>query len=300
MSPEGRALYEQVLEFCRSIVSGAAGHRRRVRYWAAVAILRCVLSSPAAAEATLRRRMERLDPGADDDAEAGEAEFIAQVTDSAADRDSPPDYVPSAALNDRHARLSPGEIRQLNGFLEQARQLAGPGQDPKLAGRRRCRGRNAAGKPPPHHLLPLHPHRPLRGRTVAVNPGRQASRPDGPLGHRRRRQRRTAPGNHPRTGATPRPGAGGYRLPQRGHQPARPFRRRAALRSALESQPPGAARGPGRPLQPDPPGSQNRPAMGRQQRRRPDGAAGADPQGPGNPPSPGHIRRRPRWSPTLC
>ena len=133
MSPEGRALYEQVLEFCRSIVSGATGHRRRVRYWAAVAILRCVLSSPAAAEATLRRRMERLAPGAADDADAGEQEFIAQVTDSAADRDSPPDYVPSAALNDRHARLSPGEIRQLNGFLEQARQLAGPGQDPKLA-----------------------------------------------------------------------------------------------------------------------------------------------------------------------
>ena len=133
MSPAGRALYEQVLEFCRRIVSGAAGHRRRVRYWAAVAILRCVLSSPAAAEATLRRRMERLDPGADDDTDVGEAEFVAQVTDSAADRDSPPDYVPSAALNDHSARLSAGEIRQLNGFLEQARQLAGPGQDPKLA-----------------------------------------------------------------------------------------------------------------------------------------------------------------------
>lgn len=60
MSAEYRALYDRILEFCRRIVSTSAGSRRRVRFWAVVSILRCVLSSPAAAEATLRAKADRL------------------------------------------------------------------------------------------------------------------------------------------------------------------------------------------------------------------------------------------------
>ena len=58
MSPAYLALYEDIIGFCRQIVAGVSGQRRRVRYWAAVSILRCVLSSPAAAEATLTRQGE--------------------------------------------------------------------------------------------------------------------------------------------------------------------------------------------------------------------------------------------------
>jgi superfamily II DNA or RNA helicase len=57
-SKEYRALFDNILAFAREYVSaGEEGHRRRrVRYWSALALLRCVSSSPAAAAATLRNR----------------------------------------------------------------------------------------------------------------------------------------------------------------------------------------------------------------------------------------------------
>ena len=47
-----RRLFEDVRTYCREAVAGEAGMRaqqRRVRHWAAIALLRCVLSSPAMA-----------------------------------------------------------------------------------------------------------------------------------------------------------------------------------------------------------------------------------------------------------
>jgi superfamily II DNA or RNA helicase len=56
-SKEYRALFDDILTFAREYVSGNHGERkRRVRYWSALALLRCVSSSPAAAAATLRSR----------------------------------------------------------------------------------------------------------------------------------------------------------------------------------------------------------------------------------------------------
>ena len=133
MSAEYDALYRAVLSLCQDMVSGATGRRRRVRYWAAVSILRCVLSSPAAAEATLRKRADRLQAGMTGGFVDGEEEFAAQVTDSAADQDDPADYAPTAALNDPETRLTRQEIRRMDGFLEQARRLRGPDRDAKLA-----------------------------------------------------------------------------------------------------------------------------------------------------------------------
>ena len=70
-SPTYRALFDAILAFAREYVTHAtddAGERRRrrVRYWSALALLRCVSSSPAAAAATLRSR------AAADQAEEGE------------------------------------------------------------------------------------------------------------------------------------------------------------------------------------------------------------------------------------
>ena len=55
---EYRAFFDEILTFAREYVSvGDDGQRqRRVRYWSALALLRCVSSSPAAAAATLRSR----------------------------------------------------------------------------------------------------------------------------------------------------------------------------------------------------------------------------------------------------
>jgi len=57
-SKEYRALFDDIFAFAREFVSeGDDGdRRRRVRYWSALALLRCVSSSPAAAAATLRSR----------------------------------------------------------------------------------------------------------------------------------------------------------------------------------------------------------------------------------------------------
>ena len=133
MSREYTRLYESILRFCRQTVSDSDGRRQRVRYWAAVAILRSVLSSPAAAEATLRRRAERKRGELAQDEDIGEDEFAAQIMDSDSDRDSPPDYAPTSALDDPNANLTRAEIRRLDGFLREARKLRGPKLDAKLA-----------------------------------------------------------------------------------------------------------------------------------------------------------------------
>jgi superfamily II DNA or RNA helicase len=63
-----RELFDDILDFARNYVSeGDDGQRhRRVRYWSALALLRCVSSSPAAAAATLRNRAD-VDQANDED-----------------------------------------------------------------------------------------------------------------------------------------------------------------------------------------------------------------------------------------
>ena len=56
-SPTYRKLFDDILAFAREYVAvDGEQRRRRVRYWSALALLRCVSSSPAAAAATLRSR----------------------------------------------------------------------------------------------------------------------------------------------------------------------------------------------------------------------------------------------------
>ena len=57
-SGQYRKLFDDLLAFAREFVADEEGGRRRqrVRYWSALALLRCVSSSPAAAAATLRSR----------------------------------------------------------------------------------------------------------------------------------------------------------------------------------------------------------------------------------------------------
>jgi superfamily II DNA or RNA helicase len=131
------ALYHDVLDYCRETVEAGTGLRaaqQRVRYWGAIALLRCLLSSPGAAQAVLGARAQRL-------AEEGEAEgpstdevdsaYRPQVADPL-DEEEAGDYTPTAPLEDAGALWSDAEQRRLARFRQRARSLEGPGSDRKL------------------------------------------------------------------------------------------------------------------------------------------------------------------------
>lgn len=131
MSAEYHKLFRDILAYCREYVStdGMTNQRQRVRYWAALSILRCVLSSPSAARATLEHRKpsltERQNGAVPDEA------FGLQLMDSA-DEDQVTDYVFSAPLDDPDATLNEREVRRLDSFLRRADALAGPESDFKI------------------------------------------------------------------------------------------------------------------------------------------------------------------------
>ena len=133
------ALFDAVLAYCRdavAIVPGAPAHHQRVRYWAAISLLRCVISSPRAAAAVLggRARRKGIDLAIDEGrtGEAADALYRPQVIDSA-DEESALDLVPAAPIEDAEAFLKESERRKLSDFSKRARELEGPVKDAKLA-----------------------------------------------------------------------------------------------------------------------------------------------------------------------
>lgn len=72
LTPEYKALFDKVLKYVRERVRDTTGdvpkYRQRVRWWASLALLRAIASSPAAAAATLRTKAAGIDT--EDEAEA--------------------------------------------------------------------------------------------------------------------------------------------------------------------------------------------------------------------------------------
>ncbi|MGH9131709.1 MAG: helicase-related protein, partial [Acidimicrobiales bacterium] len=77
LGPEYRALFERSLAWASEVVRDDTGgrHRQRMRWWAALALLRSIASSPAAAAATLARRAEAADTNS-----AEEADVVGRLT----------------------------------------------------------------------------------------------------------------------------------------------------------------------------------------------------------------------------
>lgn len=125
-------LFNEVLAFAREMVtqkqSGPGAEvRQRVRFWAALSLLRCVMSSPASAEVALRTRAARA--GAVENDEEGLDDFYRDAVIDSAEEEVAPDGVPPV---DMGALLDERAIRRLQAMAKQAAALCGKG-DTKLA-----------------------------------------------------------------------------------------------------------------------------------------------------------------------
>lgn len=122
LSPTYRKLFEGVYEFSRELVaSGEAlkGWKRRIRYWTALALLRCVMSSPAAASAAIGKRLQGL---GEEEGEASD-DFLPSIYETE-DREST-DLQPSQIIEEGAEELPDAGARKLRAFAKQAESLKG-------------------------------------------------------------------------------------------------------------------------------------------------------------------------------
>jgi superfamily II DNA or RNA helicase len=129
LSPAYRDLFEAVYDFCNEIVrSGEAlqAYRRRMRWWSALALLRCVMSSPQAARVALekRRKAEASAPGEDEEG----IYYAYEPTDQL-----PSDEAPTPLLERVEADLTDSEKARLRRLERMAEQITAE-QDNKLKG----------------------------------------------------------------------------------------------------------------------------------------------------------------------
>ena len=124
-----KQFFEHVLEYCRGILAGHStdSYKDYIYWYAALGLLRCASSSPAAAVQSLQKRIERLEtetePSQEDGQIAEEAADETRVLDFEDSESS--DIAPNVdAIGDRLAAL---EL-----IKEEAEQLAARTDDPKL------------------------------------------------------------------------------------------------------------------------------------------------------------------------
>ena len=133
LSPTYRALFNKTYEFCSEIVRTGQKldrRRQRVRYWGALALLRCVMSSPAAAVAALATRHDAL-IAPDGEEPQDEPVFRSFVFESAEDRTD--DDQPTPPIESAEGTLAEGDRRRLRELGRLAASLMDSAEDAKLA-----------------------------------------------------------------------------------------------------------------------------------------------------------------------
>lgn len=137
LSGDWGKLFDDVLAYARELVERSVGEsklRQRMSWWAALALLRCVSSSPAAASASLRTKLFNLQNGADAASAPSEEELADDleamatlaVLDGAEEEFSAEEAAPGADLADS---ADAGFLRDL---IERSDRLRGKVHDPKL------------------------------------------------------------------------------------------------------------------------------------------------------------------------
>ena len=125
-------LFDEVLAYARTMVQQAEGGtklQQRMSWWAALALLRCVSSSPAAASLALRTRLQAAEGGETEQAQVADLDQAASETvmDEAADDSlTLNESVPAGTVE------APEDVAALRQLIARADALRGPKQDPKL------------------------------------------------------------------------------------------------------------------------------------------------------------------------
>jgi superfamily II DNA or RNA helicase len=132
LSPQYAELFQQVFAFSRELVRSGetlTGWKRRIRYWSALALLRCVMSSPAAARSALEKRAAGeeaidVDEGDPDETyapyiyESSEAETV--------------DIAPAHIVEEGEREMRESDRRRLRRFAQWASELIGTDDDRKM------------------------------------------------------------------------------------------------------------------------------------------------------------------------
>lgn len=131
LTGEWGALFRGVLGYAQALVHSTEHQgqlQRRMSWWAALALLRCISSSPAAARIALETRIRAtLSTSVDEQMVAVETEGLQAVLDGEAD-----DLL---AFDEGVPAGQVGEVSEsLQAFAAQAERLQGVAADPKLAG----------------------------------------------------------------------------------------------------------------------------------------------------------------------
>lgn len=122
-------LFNDVLDYARELVERAEGRalrEQRMNWWAALALLRCISSSPAAAVNALRTRLNgavAAEDGRELTLEDIDQQGEERVLDGREEALSTDDIEPAAQTE---------ESARLQELITAAERLAGPGNDPKL------------------------------------------------------------------------------------------------------------------------------------------------------------------------
>jgi superfamily II DNA or RNA helicase len=122
-------LFQDTYEFCTGLLrtgQSLGKRQQRVRYWAALALLRCVMSSPAAAIAALDRRDGAL-PQSED-----EVEFSQNIFESSNEQTD--DSQPTPPVESAEQTLPDTDRRKLRDLSRLAASIAHTPDDTKLAG----------------------------------------------------------------------------------------------------------------------------------------------------------------------
>jgi superfamily II DNA or RNA helicase len=135
LSKDYRNLFEDVYNFARGLVKTTTDQmsyaQRRGRYWSALALIRCVMSSPAAAIATLNRQASKSANTQELASEIDE-ELMGSYVYDPTEQEQAVDAQPTVVVEQGNESYGDGERRKLRSFVQAAEKLQGEQKDIKL------------------------------------------------------------------------------------------------------------------------------------------------------------------------